>query len=205
MILTYLKGFLAGFLMCVSFGTVFFALLQNSVDNGYWSGVKISIGGILSDIMYISIAIFGVSFLPHIEHFDMILRTIGAIFLLVIGVASWRTQSPKLAYPKTKLGDLFYYLGLGFTLNTINPVNFFIWAGLAASVSALSASSQLVFFFGCLSAVFLTQFVIAYYANYFQKYFTTKTITLINRVAGTTFIGTGLYLGWQTITFLIRG
>lgn len=201
---SYFSGILMGFLLCVSFGTVFFALIQNSIDNGYWSGVKISVGGILSDIMFIFAAIFGTSFLPEIANFDMILRSVGAFFLVGIGLASFFKSSPKLSYPKTKVGDLFYYVSLGFMLNTINPVNFFIWAGTAAAISYLDSLNKVIFFAGSITAIFLTQFTICYYAHYLQKYFTEKTIVLINKMAGLVFIGTGIYLGSIVVKFLLN-
>lgn len=201
---SYFSGILMGFLLCVSFGTVFFALIQNSIDNGYWSGVKISVGGILSDIMFIFVAIFGTSFLPEITNFDMILRSVGAFFLVGIGLASFFKSSPKLSYPKTKVGDLFYYLSLGFMLNTINPVNFFIWAGTAATIFYLDSFNKVIFFAGSITAIFFTQFAICYYAHYLQKYFTEKTIVLINKIAGLVFMGSGLYLGSIVVKFLLN-
>lgn len=200
----YFSGFLMGFLLCVSFGTVFFALIQNSIDNGYWSGVKISIGGILSDVLFILAAIFGTSFLPEIANFDMIMRSVGAFFLVGIGIVSFFKSSPKLAYPKTKIGDLFYYISLGFMLNTINPVNFFIWAGTAAAISELESLGKIFFFAGSITAIFLTQFAICYYAHYLQKYFTEKIIIIINKIAGLVFVGTGIYLGSIVVKFLLN-
>jgi threonine/homoserine/homoserine lactone efflux protein len=204
MLQSYFSGFLTGFLMCISFGTVFFALIQNSVDNGYWSGVKISLGGILSDIIFILVALFGAALLPEIPSFDMILRGIGAFFLIALGITSWIKTSPKLVYPSTKVGDFFYYLGLGFVLNTINPVNFFIWATAAAAIKSYSSLNTFLFFFGSLTAVFLTQFIICYYANRLQKHFTPRLIIIINRIAGTVFLGTGLYLASIVFKFLIQ-
>jgi len=190
--------------MCISFGTVFFALIQNSVDNGYWSGVKISLGGILSDIVFILVALFGAALLPEIPSFDMILRGIGAFFLIALGITSWIKTSPKLVYPSTKVGDFFYYLGLGFVLNTINPVNFFIWATAAAAIKSFSSLNIFLFFFGSLTAVFATQFIICYYANRLQKHFTPRLIVIVNRIAGTVFFGTGLYLATIVFKFIIQ-
>jgi L-lysine exporter family protein LysE/ArgO len=201
---SYFSGVLMGFLLCVSFGTVFFALIQNSIDNGYWSGVKISIGGIFSDLMFIIAALFGTSFLPKISNFDMILRSIGVFFLIGIGLASFFKRSPKLAYPQTKVGDLFYYVSLGFMLNTINPINFFIWAATAATISYLDPFHQVIFFIGSIGAIFLTQFTICYYAHYLQRYFTANTIITINKIAGLVFIGTGIYLGSIVVKFLMN-
>jgi threonine/homoserine/homoserine lactone efflux protein len=204
MLSSFLSGFLAGFALCLSFGTVFFALIQNSVDNGYQSGVKISLGGMLSDLMFISVALFGTLFLPKIDHFDIIMQGIGAFFLIILGISSWKSDSPKIIYPKTKVGNLLYYVGLGFTLNSINPVNFFIWAAAAASIKHYDSLNTFLFFLGAMGAIFLTQFIICYYAHALQKYFNPTLIKIINRSAGLVFLGTGIYLASIVISFIFK-
>lgn len=200
MLYTFGSGFLVGFLMCISFGTVFFALIQNSIDNGYISGIKISIGGILSDIMFILIALFGASFLPEIQHFTSILMSVGGFLLIVMGIVSWSKKSPKLLYPETKIGDWLYYIGLGFMLNSINPINFVIWATAATSIKDFDNVNTFAYFCGSLSAVFLTQFIICYYAVVLQKHFTPKLILWINRTAGTVFAIGGFVLLYKVLT-----
>jgi L-lysine exporter family protein LysE/ArgO len=202
MIESYFSGFLAGFLMCLSLGTVFFAIIQNSLENGYRSGVLISAGGILSDSIYIMIALFSTSFLPTIGHFDMILNGIGASFLLVLGAASLIKKSAGTGKTSSRGGGMLYFFGLGFMLNTLNPVNFFIWAAAAAAISYYNASNTIIFFSGSLSAVFVTQFAFSYYADYFQRYFTPKLINYVNRVAGAVFLLTGIWLAGKVVVFL---
>lgn len=202
MIESYFSGFLAGFLMCLSLGTVFFAIIQNSLENGYRSGVLISAGGILSDSIYIMIALFSTSFLPTIGHIDMILNGIGASFLLVLGAASLIKKSAGTGKTSSRGGGMLYFFGLGFMLNTLNPVNFFIWAAAAAAISYYNASNTIIFFSGSLSAVFVTQFAFSYYADYFQRYFTPKLINYVNRVAGAVFLLTGIWLAGKVVVFL---
>jgi L-lysine exporter family protein LysE/ArgO len=204
MLISFSSGFLAGFGLCLSFGTVFFALIQNSVDNGYWSGIKISLGGMLSDIMFILIALFGTFFLPKIDNFDIFMQGIGAFFLIVLGLSSWKSDSPKIIYPKTKVGNWLYYLGLGFTLNSINPINFFIWAGAAALIKHYDSFNTFLFFLGAMSAIFLTQFCICYFAHTLQRYFNPTLIKVINRSAGLAFLGTGIYLASIVISFIFN-
>jgi L-lysine exporter family protein LysE/ArgO len=198
----FITGFVGGALLCCTFGVVFFAMIQNSIDNGYWSGVKISIGGILSDIMLIILALFGTSFLPPIEHFDMYLCGFGAVFLSGMGIASFFKKSPKLVYPSTKVGNLLYYLGLGFTINSINPMNFIFWGAAATAIKNLDQFNTFLFFAGSMLGVFVTQFIMCYYAHYLQRYFTPNIIIWINRCSGIAFIGWGIYLGTIVFKFL---
>ncbi|MFZ4542930.1 MAG: LysE family translocator [Saprospiraceae bacterium] len=204
MIESYFSGFLAGFLMCFSLGTVFFSIIQNSLKNGYRSGIQISLGGILSDSIFISIALFGTSFLPQLDHFDMILNGIGAFFLIVLGIASLIKYSKTNNKVEAQKGNVIYFFGLGFMLNTLNPVNFFIWAAAATAISYYNASNTLIFFSGSLSAVFITQFAMSYYADYFQRYFTPRIIDYVNKIAGAVLLLTGIYLAYKVYLFMMQ-
>ena len=77
-----LYGLIAGILLCLTFGTVFFALIQTSIERGYRSGVQIALGVVASDAFFIFTAIFGTAFLPQINHFDKWVGAVGIIFLV---------------------------------------------------------------------------------------------------------------------------
>ena len=51
-------GFLTGMVMSVMLGTVFFALVQNSIDYGFRTGIFIALGVIASDLLLITLSWF---------------------------------------------------------------------------------------------------------------------------------------------------
>ncbi|MEZ4902445.1 MAG: LysE family transporter [Spirosomataceae bacterium] len=65
MIFAALYGLFTGILLCLTFGTVFFALIQASIERGPRSGVQIALGVVVSDAFFVFTAIFGTSFLPN--------------------------------------------------------------------------------------------------------------------------------------------
>ena len=81
-------GFLVGFMLCLTLGTVFFALIQNSVEHGYKSGFSIALGVIISDSILIFIALMGTSKLPNIPHFSFYTSLLGGILLIAMGLSS---------------------------------------------------------------------------------------------------------------------
>ena len=48
-----INGLLFGLLLCVLIGPVFFALIQNAIEKGFYSGFFMAIGIALSDAFYI--------------------------------------------------------------------------------------------------------------------------------------------------------
>ncbi len=192
MISAAIFGLITGVLLCSTFGTVFFSLVQTSVDNGFRNALKIVVGVIVCDIIFVFFAIYGTSMLPVIPHFERWLAGTGILFLAALGLVNIFKGQPKLVYPTTRVGNFIYYFTTGFLLNGLNPVNFISWVTLATYVrSSLQYDhGQVLMFFGVsLIGVFATESLIAYFAKKFQKLFTPRRILIFNRVTGVVFLG----------------
>ena len=186
-----LYGTLTGIGLCLTFGTVFFSLVQNSVDNGFRTGVKIAFGVFISDVIFVFFAIFGTTFLPDVSNFQEWIAAAGIVFLLILGVNNFVNGQPKIAYPKTRFGNLLYYFTTGFLLNALNPVNFITWVTIATYIRSNLHfhMGQVVTFFGAsVIAVFVVECAIAFYANKLKRLFTPKVVLIFNRVTGAVFI-----------------
>ena len=81
-------GFLYGFLLCFTFGPVFFRLIQTSIDTGYKRGILIALGVTVADAILMFFAIFGTNFLPQLKYFDDVISVIGASILFTLGFIS---------------------------------------------------------------------------------------------------------------------
>jgi L-lysine exporter family protein LysE/ArgO len=202
MMLPILYGFLIGVALCFTFGTVFFALIQNSVDNGYKAGLTITLGVVLGDLIYVTFALLGTSIIPHSEALEPILALIGALFLLVLGVVNIVKGTPRIAYPKTKFGNYAYYFTTGFLLNALNPINFVSWVAIAAGLRKTlnyTMNQQVVFMAFALLGVAAAESSIAIYAHRLKRFFTPKVALAFNRVTGVVFILTALRLAWEKL------
>ncbi|MFC5408317.1 LysE family translocator [Larkinella bovis] len=202
MIEAILYGLIAGILLCLTFGTVFFSLLQNSVDNGYRSGIKIAFGVVVCDAIFVVCALFGTAFLPEINHFEFYLTLFGVLLLLTMGVANLFKGTPRLAYPKTRFGNFLYYFSTGFVLNAINPINFITWVTLAAYLTnSLHYSNQerIVFMIMSLIGIFGTESALAIFAHKLKRFFTPKVVLAFNRTTGVVFIFIALQLAWTRL------
>jgi threonine/homoserine/homoserine lactone efflux protein len=54
------NGLKLGIVLTFLVGPVFFTIIQTSVERGFWSGVVVSLGVSVSDILYVAICYFGV-------------------------------------------------------------------------------------------------------------------------------------------------
>lgn len=191
MFLAIVLGFLLGAALCLTFGTVFFALIQNSVDNGFRAGLKMILGVIVGDAIFVLLALFGTSRLPHIPHLDLWLAGIGILFLVAMGLNNIFGQTPQLAYPKTRLGNFVYYFSTGFLLNALNPVNFVSWVAIVAYIRThqhYTTAEQYAFMAASLVGILACESALAYYANRLKRLFTPRVVKIFNTVTGIVFL-----------------
>lgn len=188
-------GFSTGVLLSLTFGTVFFAIVQSSIDNGYQSGIKIAIGVLVSDTVLIGIALFGTSFLPQIPHMSSMVGLVGGGLLVVLGAANLIKKSAKIIYPKTKVGDFFFYVGKGFLLNILNPINFFSWVTVTAYVRSglkLSGLEMYTFFIFSQIGILFAEALLAVFAHRLKRVLNETSLIWVNRITGLVFVGVGL-------------
>ncbi len=118
-----INGFLFGLLLCVLIGPVFFALIQNSIEKGFWSGFFMAIGIALSDSFYIVVTYLGISQFVENPKFNMWLGGVGGVIMLIFGVIYLFKPVPKKGLKQLHQEDTkwFQQIVKGFLLNGINP------------------------------------------------------------------------------------
>jgi len=196
MILAALYGLIIGVLLCLTFGTVFFALIQTSIERGSGRGIQIALGVVASDAFFVFTAIFGTSFLPQINHFDQWIGGIGIVFLTFLGVKNFlkvpsliSTEAPK--DDGYRIRSYFKFFMKGVALNALNPINFVSWAAIAAYLRTTGRYdlSEMILFFGMsLIGVFATQSAMAIYAHRLRYLLSVKMIRYINVATGVVFL-----------------
>ena len=204
MLIAALYGLITGVLLCLTFGTVFFSLIQTSVERGYRSGVQIVLGVVASDAFFCFTAIFGTSFLPQIEHFDKWVGAIGIIFLVVLGIQNFFrlpviASAEKDVEPQSKRSMLKLFLK-GVALNALNPVNFMSWAAIATYLRTkgrYDLTEMIIFFSMSLIGVFGTQTALAVYAQRLRQFITVKRMKYVNVITGVVFLGVAAKLLWE--------
>ena len=190
MIAAYGKGLLMGMGMSLMLGTVFFSLIQTSIQHGWRKGILIALGVVVSDIIFISLAVFGISFISK-DSGNIWMEVAALVVLLFLGISLISGKETKIVYPKTRFGKALIYFTNGFLLNGTNPVNFFFWVGLAGmgrTSWGYSTEMLVVFFAGCLSSIFLMELLIAYLADKIKRFLNEKVMLWINRVTGIIFL-----------------
>ena len=200
MIYSFFYGLGTGAVLSSMLGTVFFSLVQNSIDNGIKSNLFISFGVIFSDILLITLSHFNAQLIPKDSTAEMVVRLVGSLFIVGLGLSNIYKKS-KISYAHLGNKPAFLFVR-GFTLNFFNPGNFFSWIAVSALLSNVlhfSLGGRIWFYTGALVAIFLMELLISYGAISLKRYIDPKHLHNINVVMGFIFLAFGIVLLWPIV------
>jgi L-lysine exporter family protein LysE/ArgO len=201
------KGLITGIMFTLTFGTVFFSLIQTSIKRGLREGLYIASGVIASDGMFISIAVLGSSiWVDRMEHYEHWIRMVGFVFLVFLGIRSIirkeQVHTEDQPLPEKK-GIL--YIMKGIMLNSVNPMVLFAWLGVATyvkSVNHFNLNQVILYFTLVLTTMFFTMFGICYFALKLKGILSPQNMHRLNIFSGIIFLVFSLVIAWPVIALL---
>lgn len=193
------QGFLLGLALCIAIGPSFFALIQTSIRNGFYSGAALAFGIFLSDLVCVALAYLGASRLFDDPHNKLLIGVIGGTVLIVFGIYNLQKKTivveenidikKSFSVPLTVLK--------GFLLNILNPAVFLLWMGWMGLVSArgdFKPYHVIIFFSTALLTVLATDIMKAYGAFWIRQYLRPMLLVWLNRVVGIIMICCGIWM-----------
>ena len=143
----FIQAFSIGFLLSVMIGPIFFLLLETSITKGFRSALALDFGVLISDIIYVLIAVMFVEQIKGlIAGNKLMFSVIGGAIFVVYGMISLFKKvalldsqklegidaSPENSRQQNNTKD-YVFLGLkGFVLNFANPMVIFYWVSVAS-------------------------------------------------------------------------
>lgn len=188
MIESIISGIGLGFVLSFLTGPVFFALIKTSIEKGFYAGVSLAGGVLVSDVFYVSLSLYGSSFLALENQYRIQIGIAGSIILFSIGLY-YLFKKVKVNYEQStsRRHNTGYFLK-GFLMCIFNPAILLYWLSVTSGVISIAGeikSSEILPFFG---SILLTQFSLdvlkAHYANKLRYRIKEKQIALLNRIAG---------------------
>lgn len=183
-------------------GTVFFSIVQNSLSYNYKAGILISIGVVISDVLFILLSLGSSGFARIMESQSDLFSSLGAILLMIFGLFQLFKKTTEKAIHTSQqktftFSKVLYFIGNGILLNVINPVNFFIWLGISTSLSftfGFTMSQKIIFFIGAIVAIFSTESLLSIFAFRIKRIISSRNLKRVNQITGAIFIVFGLYM-----------
>jgi L-lysine exporter family protein LysE/ArgO len=198
------KGLVTGILFTLTFGTVFFSLIQTSIKRGLKKAIFIALGVLLSDAFFISAAVLGTSFISdEMLKYNVQIRIVGFGFLLILGIRSIvkkEVDHSDDAAPIEKK-DILYVMK-GIMLNSINPMILISWMGVTTYIETVNQFDmlQVLFFFVVvLLTMFFTMFMISYFAGKLKHVLSSTNLHRLNIGSGAVFILFAVVIIWPLL------
>lgn len=203
MLETIISGVGLGIVLSFVTGPVFFALLKTSIERGFHAGMWLAAGVVVSDLIYVGLAVYGSSFIQFENRYRLPIGIAGSAVLTAIG-CYYLFKKVKINYDNTTSTkrNTGYFLK-GFLMCILNPSLLLYWVSVTSGIISVTGeikAQQIIPFFG---SILVTQFSMdtlkAYYANKLRYRIKENTIVLLNRVAGTLIIIFALKLIYNLI------
>lgn len=197
----FLEGIGAGIVLAFLIGPAFFALIQTSIYRGFYSGLQLALGIVLSDITLIGLSYLGALQLLSNEQNKYTVGIVGGIVLIIFGIITfsrkYKVPSQSKIEIRVKSDKFFKYVLKGYFINILNPFLIIFWLAVIAGVSAkyhIHSKETVIFFVGIIVTVFLTDTFKCFIAHKIKKYLNVKVLVFINRLVGILLIIFGIFM-----------
>lgn len=186
-----LNGIKFGLILALLVGPVFFAIIQTSVEKGFWHGTWVALGVSLSDVFYVFVCYMGMAQMLENEKFRTFLAYTGGIILILFGLYHLLIKSRRMLHVDINLPSekgFYRYVFKGFVINGLSPMVPIFWIGVVSIASLdygyTNGFSFIVFFISLLATVLLTDVTKAYLADKLRSLVTNRLLKVMNVALG---------------------
>lgn len=207
-----LHGIKIGIVLCCMIGPVFFALLQTAVEEGFRASATVGAGIWTSDIGYILLVYFGLTFVKkYVEtgQVEIIIGILGSVLFLIFGLVALILPPKNLLLPDDQLYQRSSsYISLylkGFLLNLFNPFTIFLWIGIISTIlidEKLTSGRAATFFAGIIGTIIVTDLLKIILSKRIRNIIKPKHLVWIRKGTGLALILFGVFLAIRTLTFI---
>lgn len=206
----YLSSFitlaLAHFVALLSPGVDFFIILSNSSKYGKLSGVVTSFGIALANLVYILLALLGITLIKDNEIIFISIKILGSLYLLYISFLLLRSKKRDLFSEQTEnqkeIKYIFKHFWIGFLSALLNPKNSIFYftmfsISLEKNTPFFIQSFYAVWMF--LAVLFWDILIVYLVTNKQNQIFISKYSNLIEKISGLILIMISFTIIFNTI------
>ncbi len=197
------KGILIGLFMAISVGPTLFAVIKYSMQHNYKAGLAFVLGVSVSDIMYVTIANFAVSFLTELGKYSNYIGYGGAVLLISVGLSGLLRKLKAQRPGKTNLvisGGRYVRIWFGgWLINSINPGVIISWLAAVTATAGKSGGYRFVLFGICLGIILGIDFLKIALAERIRLLLTPRRIIYTQRALAGVILVLGVLLFIKTL------
>jgi threonine/homoserine/homoserine lactone efflux protein len=184
-----LKGIIVGISVSAPLGPLGILCIQRTINKGFFAGFVSGLGAAVADILYASVAGFGISIIADfLKEHELFIRAIGGIIVLVVGFLIFNSNPVKQfrhqkTQKRTYVSDFFSSIVITIT----NPLTivFFgaVFAGFGLDEST-TLNPILLTLGGIFSGALLWWMSLTIVVNIFRHKIRLRNLYWINKITG---------------------
>lgn len=203
---TWLTGILIGFSVAAPVGPIALLILRRTLNEGRLAGLISGLGAATADLLCGLVAAFGLSAITAmIENHRDSLQLAGGIFMLALGVLTFRAKDPAAANRPLHERNLFLAYLFTFLLTMSNPLTLLGMVGVVAAAGVggpeHTLGEAIVLGGGIFLGSALWWSILCGFAGWLGRKLGNHTLHVLNMVAGALIAGFGL---WQLGALALR-
>jgi len=209
----FFEGILLGLTLATffGFGPAFFALVQTSIHRGFSAAALLAVGIFMNDLLMVMLCLMGAVQIVTEPSNYLWFGISSSIILMIFGMVTYtrKVREPRedadetMELPVKVSGPSWItYIAKGFFMNIVNPFVWIFWVGVVVGISARMGGDEVkltTFFSGTLITILASDLLKAYGAYAIKGFFTTKMISLMNKIAGIGLMIFGVFLMGKVI------
>lgn len=197
--LAVILGLSAGF----SPGPLLTVVISETLQGGFWSGCKVAMAPIITDLPIILIALF---IIGRISNSSMVLAGIsffGALFVANLGVKNIQTQGMEISHQRENKS---FINGIITNLLSPHPYLFWLTVGVPIMSRAMKQSPLLVILFLLIFYFLLvgSKIVLALIVDKSRSFLAGRAYAIIMKILGGLLCLLALFLFWEGIKLMSR-
>jgi len=182
--------------MAIPIGPLGVMCIRKTLNKGHSEALVIGLGAATADLLYSSIAAFGVTIISNfISNNKFWFNLIGGFVLLFLGLSVYRKSFTENKESIKEQGYFKTYIST-ILLTFTNPTTIFAFLAVYTALgfgSKLDLYSAFLLVTGVFTGTFLWFTTLSYSSMYFWNRFNLKGLSFVNKIAGILIIISGLY------------
>jgi threonine/homoserine/homoserine lactone efflux protein len=195
----FLKGLLAGLVMCAPVGPIGLLCVRRTLMDGRIVGLVSLLGASTADGIYCAIAGMGVTYIASfLRHGVIPLTLLGGLVLVALGLKLFFTRKEPKATVATTKGFVDAYVS-GFLLMLANPMLILVFTALMTALGVHGWRSDYLSTAILVAGVFagsaLWAPILVLVVSLFRPQFGPHHVVILNRISGIIIVGFGIGAG----------
>lgn len=184
-----IKGIIIGMIVVIPIGPLGIIALQRTISRGWKIGFFSGVGAAVSDLIYSSAAVFGISFLnDFICTRKHVINQVTGILFLIVGINIFISSIENKSIKEEKKREIMHPALSNFLLGLSNPMTFLIFITIFAKMNMKLDSREVVYNLMLVASIFIGSVIFwlitCKFINKSKKSFRLQTFCIMNKVIG---------------------